>query len=96
LLVLAMAFLLGSVGAAGVSFSLNQRELLQTPGNEEDRAGPANIWSQEGIRLFSEGKYGGAARAFEKVYALYPENPDVALPSPCRAWASSSAQSSLC
>ncbi len=55
----------------------DQRSPL-TPTREEERARQANLWSKEGLQYFAEGKYWQAARSFERVYKLYPDNPDVA------------------
>ena len=47
-------------------------------GEEEVRSRQANTWSSQGMTLYARGDYYGAAQVFEKVYSLYPENPDVA------------------
>ena len=61
--------------------------LLGTPqGGPKKSAGPeqrgvqareADRWNQEGLRLFSEGRFVEAASAFQKVYELFPGVPDV-------------------
>ena len=43
----------------------------------QSRAQEADHWNREGLRLFREGRYTQAAEAFEKVYRLFPNIPDV-------------------
>lgn len=55
------------------------RETGPTAGFKEtkSRAEEADHWNKEGLRLFGEGKFTQAAEAFEKVYQLFPDIPDV-------------------
>ena len=41
------------------------------------RAQEADHWNREGLRLFAEGRFAQAGEAFEKVYQLFPDVPDV-------------------
>jgi tetratricopeptide (TPR) repeat protein len=41
------------------------------------RSQEADRWNEQGLRLFAEGRFTEAAHAFEKVYEIYPNLPDV-------------------
>ena len=53
------------------------KESLPSPEQRKFRAREADRWNQEGLRLFAEGRFVDAARAFQKVYELFPNVPDV-------------------
>jgi len=53
------------------------KESLPSPEQRKFRAREPDRWNQEGLRLFAEGRFVDAARAFQKVYELFPNVPDV-------------------
>jgi tetratricopeptide (TPR) repeat protein len=60
------------------SLAFAQQAALPASLSEAEKEKEANASIQEGLRLFGRGQYWGAARAFERAYHLYPENPDLA------------------
>lgn len=71
-------YLLVSLGLPVAALSQTLPPRPQTLGTEEQSLRQAKIWAKEGLSLYASGKYWSAAQTFEKLYALYPDNPDVA------------------
>ncbi len=70
------AVLLAAYGLAARTLLGQQSVAPQAPMTEQERIRirQAKEWEKEGTELFSKGQFGGAALAFGKVYALYPDN----------------------
>ena len=69
-----------SLFLAAVSLAAHQTPkpaLTLSPEQKTLRAEQADQWNNEGLRFFAEGRFAEAAEAFEKVYELFPNVPDV-------------------
>jgi len=69
-----------SLFLAAVSLAAHQNPkpaLTLSPEQKTLRAEQADQWNNEGLRFFAEGRFAEAAEAFEKVYELFPNVPDV-------------------
>jgi tetratricopeptide (TPR) repeat protein len=57
---------------------LAQQAAPKPPPDAQERIRQALEWNKEGMDLYAKGKVGSAAEDFGKVYAWFPDNPDVA------------------
>ncbi len=60
-----------------VAQQTQKADIPLSPDEKKLRAEQADQWSNEGLRLFAEGRFAEAADAFQKVYELFPNAPDV-------------------
>lgn len=74
---LAVAWGLAVLGSAAMPSDELRAKPPSEDGAEQGREAEAEKWNDEGLRLFQEGKFAQAAVAFQRVYALFPNIPDV-------------------
>jgi tetratricopeptide (TPR) repeat protein len=73
-----MRLILATALLVGAARCWAQQAAEPPPASEQQRVRQALEWNKQGMAFFAQGKIGDAAREFGKVYAWYPNNPDVA------------------